>query len=266
MPGKTFEIFVEPISIPDLLMDLYQIDGIEVRLPTQELSKPDVEKISGSDEMGETPSLHIEFAELAPVIICISGTATALTSLAAAILNYKSAKINSTEKQNSPKAIIKVEETIIEIENFADPEKLADYINKILNNQNTNKSIHVQGNIIMNDFKNNSINQSHFGSGDNVARDKNTNHNYNNSQDLPQAAAEIQTLLEQLEKTYPTNSTDEKMEIATKAIQHINNNPKLASKILSALRSGGISALDSLLDHPAASFVIGALEDWKSVQ
>jgi hypothetical protein len=35
---------------------------------------------------------------------------------------------------------------------------------------------------------------------------------------------------------------------------------------LSALKAGGVSAFEQLLNHPAASFVIGALEDWKNSQ
>ena len=106
------------------------------------------------------------------------------------------------------------------------------------------------------------IKQTHSGSGDNVAGDKKTTYNYNNSQDLPQAAAEIQALLEQLEKTYPANSTTGKMAIATEAIKTIDKDTQLTNRILSALKAGGTSALDSLLDHPAASFAIAALEDW----
>ena len=109
------------------------------------------------------------------------------------------------------------------------------------------------------------ITQSHSGSGDNIAGDKNTSNIYN-SQDLTQAAADIQALLEQLEKTYSTNTTMGKMELATQAIQQIDNDPKLTSRILCAFKAGGISALDSLLDHPAASFVIGALDDWQQTK
>ncbi|MEM7757298.1 MAG: COR domain-containing protein, partial [Cyanobacteria bacterium P01_A01_bin.40] len=105
------------------------------------------------------------------------------------------------------------------------------------------------------------VTQNHSGSGDNVAGDKNTTNNYN-SQDLAQAAAEIQALLEQLEEAYPTNTTLGKVAIAEETIQRIDNNPQLSSRVLSALKAGGTSALDSFLDHPAASFVIGALEDW----
>ena len=85
-------------------------------------------------------------------------------------------------------------------------------------------------------------------------------------QNLTQAAADIQALLKQLEQTYPTNTTTSKMTLATEAIQRIDNDPKLTRRILSALKAGGTSALDSLLDHPAASFVISALEDWQQTK
>ena len=135
---------------------------------------------------------------------------------------------------------------------------------------NLHKYPHQQATTIINNYdKSNNImsniTQSHSGSGDNVGGDKNTTNIYN-SQDLTQAAADIQALLEQLEKTYPTNTTMGKMAIATEAIKHIDNDPQLAPRILSALKAGGTSALDSLLDHPAASFVIGALADWQQTK
>jgi hypothetical protein len=83
---------------------------------------------------------------------------------------------------------------------------------------------------------------------------------------LAEAAAEIQQLLEQLEKSYPTNTTMGKMQIATEAISQIDSNPTLAARILSALKVGGISAFEQFLNHPAASFVIGALEDWQETK
>ena len=80
---------------------------------------------------------------------------------------------------------------------------------------------------------------------------------------LAEAAAEIQQLLEQLEKSYPTNTTADKMAIATEAIKQIENNPTLMARVLSAISAGGVSALEAFLNHPAASFVIGALQDWQ---
>ena len=82
-------------------------------------------------------------------------------------------------------------------------------------------------------------------------------------QNLAEVAADIQSLLEQLEKSYSTDTTAGKMTIATKAIEHIDNNPNLAKRILSALKAGSISSLQQLLNHPAASFTIGALNDWQ---
>ena len=55
-----------------------------------------------------------------------------------------------------------------------------------------------------------------------------------------------------------------RMAVATEAIQRIENNPPLMQKVISALRAGGAAALEQSLSHPAASFVIAALEDWNS--
>ena len=85
-------------------------------------------------------------------------------------------------------------------------------------------------------------------------------------QNLAEAAAEIQALLEQLSKTYPADTTTGKMRIATEVIDRIESNPTLMERILSALKAGSISALEQALNHPAASFVIGALEDWQQTK
>ncbi|MBG1240550.1 pentapeptide repeat-containing protein, partial [Nostoc sp. NZL] len=82
-------------------------------------------------------------------------------------------------------------------------------------------------------------------------------------QNLAEAAAEIQQLLEQLSQSYPTNTNSEKMVLAIEAKKHVENNPTLMQKIISALEAGGTAALEQLLSHPAASFVIGVFEDFK---
>jgi hypothetical protein len=78
---------------------------------------------------------------------------------------------------------------------------------------------------------------------------------------LAQAAKEIQQLLEQLSKTYPTVTMSDKMKLAAEATQQIEHNPILMQKVISALKAGSIAALEQLLNHPAASFVIAAFED-----
>ncbi len=87
---------------------------------------------------------------------------------------------------------------------------------------------------------------------------------YNNQeakQNLAEAAGEIQELLEKLSEIYETNTTTGKMKIAGEAIEKIENSPQLKQKILSAIKVGSLAAIDSMLNHPAASFVIAAMED-----
>lgn len=81
-------------------------------------------------------------------------------------------------------------------------------------------------------------------------------------QNLAEAASEIQQLLEQLSQSYPTNTMAGKMALAAEATQRIENNSTLMHKTISALRAGGTAALEQVLSHPAASFVIAALDDW----
>lgn len=82
-------------------------------------------------------------------------------------------------------------------------------------------------------------------------------------ENLAEAAAEIQKLLEQLDKSYPIDTTLGKMQVATETIKAIENNPMRIQRVTSALKAGGVQALAQLLNHPAASFVISALEDWQ---
>jgi tetratricopeptide (TPR) repeat protein len=83
-------------------------------------------------------------------------------------------------------------------------------------------------------------------------------------QNLAEAAAEIQQLLEQLEQSYPANTTTGTMQIATETISQIDRNPTLKARILNALKAGGVAAFEQFLNHPAASFVIAALEEWQT--
>jgi len=80
---------------------------------------------------------------------------------------------------------------------------------------------------------------------------------------LAEAAAEIQQLLEQLDKSYSSDTMSGRMQIATEAVSQIENNPAFKARVLSALKAGGVAAFEQFLNHPAASFVIGALEDWQ---
>jgi hypothetical protein len=83
------------------------------------------------------------------------------------------------------------------------------------------------------------------------------------SKSLAEAAAEIQQLLVQLEKSYSTDTTKGKMALATEAIARIEDDKSWKVRVMSALKAGGVSAFEQFLSHPAASFVISALDDWQ---
>ncbi|NMG10208.1 CHAT domain-containing protein [Brasilonema sp. UFV-L1] len=121
---------------------------------------------------------------------------------------------------------------------------------------NDNKRI--QGGYIQGNFSGNYNNSGNYIEG-----------NYNGiieKQNLAESAAEIQKLLEQLDKTYSTDTFSGKVQIANETIKLIENNPTLAERILSALKTGSVKAFEQFLSHPAASFVIGALEDWQKTK
>jgi hypothetical protein len=80
---------------------------------------------------------------------------------------------------------------------------------------------------------------------------------------IAETVAEVQQLLEQLEKSYPTNTTVGKLKVTGEALSRIDSNPTFAARILSALEAGTISAFEQSLNHPAASFFISALADWQ---
>ena len=85
-------------------------------------------------------------------------------------------------------------------------------------------------------------------------------------QNIAETVAEVQQLLEQLEKSYPTDTTADKKAVARVAISTIDINPTFAARIFSALEAGTISAFEQSLNHPAASFFINALADWQETK
>ena len=81
---------------------------------------------------------------------------------------------------------------------------------------------------------------------------------------LAEAAAEIQNLLEQLDKTYSADTDAGREAIATETIRRIKNDPSMMSRVLKALKAGSIAALEQALNHPAASFTVAALEEFQN--
>jgi hypothetical protein len=93
-----------------------------------------------------------------------------------------------------------------------------------------------------------------------------TNYTPEQRQNLAQAAAEIQQLLNQLGQTYPTNTPLEKQIVVTEALKEIERNPTLKARVIGALKAGGTEALKELLDHPAVNVLLAALEGWQDAE
>ena len=86
----------------------------------------------------------------------------------------------------------------------------------------------------------------------------NTNVYINQPLDLPQAAKEIQDLLDRLQ-TYPTTTTIEQMMVATEAVKQIESNPTLKQKVINAAKAG---LIEGLKKSPIGAIVAAIIEGW----
>jgi translation initiation factor IF-2 len=83
-------------------------------------------------------------------------------------------------------------------------------------------------------------------------------------QNLAEAAAEIQQLLQQLEQSYPTQTPEERKVFVSEAIKKIESNLPLKNRLVSAMRAGSLEALKKLVQHPAIEILVAAIEGWKN--
>jgi uncharacterized protein YjbI with pentapeptide repeats len=89
-----------------------------------------------------------------------------------------------------------------------------------------------------------------------------TFNDYSSSQNLSQAAAEIQQLLRQLEAANPTTTLSDKMTIVAKAVNEIEKNPSLKAQVVAALNAVSSEALKKAIDHPLAKNLMPIVEEW----
>jgi uncharacterized protein YjbI with pentapeptide repeats len=87
-------------------------------------------------------------------------------------------------------------------------------------------------------------------------------YDYSSNPNLSQAAADIQQLLKQLESTNSTNTSAEKMAVATKAVDEIENNPALKARVVAALNSASTEAFKQAISHPLAKNLMPIIEEW----
>ncbi|MFN6565255.1 MAG: pentapeptide repeat-containing protein [Nostoc sp. ChiSLP01] len=93
-----------------------------------------------------------------------------------------------------------------------------------------------------------------------------TNYNPEQKQNLVQAAAEIQQLLNQLSQTYPTATTSQRMTVVAKAVDEIESNPTLKARVIGALKAGGTEAFKELIDHPLVNILLASIEGWQEAE
>jgi uncharacterized protein YjbI with pentapeptide repeats len=93
-----------------------------------------------------------------------------------------------------------------------------------------------------------------------------TNYSTEQKQNLAEAAANIQQLLNQLGQSYPTNTPLEKQIAVTEALKQIDSNPTLKTRVIGALKSGGTEALKELVDHPLVNILLATLEGWQDAE
>jgi hypothetical protein len=79
-------------------------------------------------------------------------------------------------------------------------------------------------------------------------------------QDLVEAAAQIQALIQKLKQSHPTSTTTEQMRVATQAVAQIESNPTLKQKAISAFKQGSLNVMET---HPIGKFIVGAIKGWQ---
>ena len=90
-------------------------------------------------------------------------------------------------------------------------------------------------------------------------------HEAEQTQNLAEAAAEIQQLLNQLSQSNPTTTSKEKMIVVSEVVDQIENNPTLKAKVINALKAGGVEAFKEALDHPLVNILVATIEGWTEV-
>ena len=122
----------------------------------------------------------------------------------------------------------------------------------------------ISGNNNTLDQSSNTIHQ--HGQGDNIGGDKvmrdKIGTQINNSTDLATAARDIKALFAELDQSYDKTTPLGQMQIATKTIEAIENQPTVKKRLLNAVKEGGTTALEEMIEHPAIKPVVAAIKGY----
>lgn len=98
---------------------------------------------------------------------------------------------------------------------------------------------------------------------DNRKLEKNTIYNTTSyayeRQNLAEAAAEIQQLLDQLAITHPMETKKDEIEIAVEVADKVEQNPTLKTRVIEAVKAGGKKALIDSIRSPMSDVVLSVL-------
>lgn len=81
--------------------------------------------------------------------------------------------------------------------------------------------------------------------------------------ELEKLGQEIGDRLTRLEKQYGNQTTQEQLKVTTEFVNELDAEPEFAQRVLSAIAVGGVEALKAFLIGPAASFLLGAVDNWQ---
>ncbi len=95
--------------------------------------------------------------------------------------------------------------------------------------------------------------------GDKIMGDK-IDTQINNSQNLTQAAKDIKELLDQLDRDYDRTTSSGQAMISAKMVEALEKDPTLRARVINALKEGGTTALEELVDHPAVKILVATLK------
>jgi len=95
---------------------------------------------------------------------------------------------------------------------------------------------------------------------DNARQQANQHIHSANNQTLAQAATEIKALLNQLDQEYDNSTATGQAMITAKAIESIEKNATLKTRIINALAAGGTTALETAVDHPVIKPVVAMIK------
>ncbi len=134
MTEGTIEVHVNPRSVSTLVIGMRGIDGVAVRIPTQDLERP-------TPSQGHAAA-SISFDQLVPLLVTVTGAATALLSLATALIQHRDVKRreHAQEGQHDSHAInVVIDNRVLQVSQFTDAKALATQIASCLRSRETGR-------------------------------------------------------------------------------------------------------------------------------